>query len=118
MPATHTHRAASALYLNSDHTLSGTRWQRHRDKTLATLDSRARRRGPYRNRVPTPFGRLHPTMQHGRVEAPCQGHRRDGYARLLARTHRFGFEMCTMGSPTSTAGNDQLIRSIHVNAYF
>jgi hypothetical protein len=56
-------------------------------------------------------------MQHGRVEAPCQGHRRDGYARLLARTHRFGFEMCTMGSSTSTAGVDQLIRSIHVNAY-
>jgi hypothetical protein len=56
-------------------------------------------------------------MQHGRVEAPCQGHRRDGYARLLARTHRLGFEMCTMGSSTSTAGVDQLIRSIHVNAY-
>jgi hypothetical protein len=56
-------------------------------------------------------------MQHGRVEAPCQGHRRDRYARLLARTHRFGFEMGTMGSSSSSAGIDQLIRSIHVNAY-
>ncbi len=56
-------------------------------------------------------------MQHGRVEAPCQGHRGDRYARLLARTHRFGFEMCAVGSSTSTAGFDQLIRSIHVNAY-
>jgi hypothetical protein len=56
-------------------------------------------------------------MQHGRVEAPRQGHRRDRYARLLARTYCFGFEMRTMGSSTSTAGVDQLIRSIHVNAY-
>jgi hypothetical protein len=56
-------------------------------------------------------------MQHGRVETSCQGHRRDRHPGLLARTHRFGFEMCTMGSSTSTAGFDQLIRSIHVNAY-
>jgi len=56
-------------------------------------------------------------MQHGRVETPCQGHRRDRYARLLARTHCFGFEMGTMRPSTSTAGIDQLFRSIHVNAY-
>jgi hypothetical protein len=56
-------------------------------------------------------------MQHGRVETSRQGHRRDRYARLLARTYCFGFEMRTMGSSTSTAGIDQLIRSIHVNAY-
>ena len=56
-------------------------------------------------------------MQHGRVEAASQGYRRDRYPRLLARTYRFGFEICTMGSSSSTAGNDQLIRSIHVNAY-
>jgi hypothetical protein len=56
-------------------------------------------------------------MQHGRVETPRQGHRRDRYARLLARTYRLGFEMCTMGSSTSTSGIDQLIGSIHVNAY-
>jgi hypothetical protein len=56
-------------------------------------------------------------MQHGRVEAPCQGHRCDRYARLLARTYCFGFKMRTMGSSTSTAGIDQVIRSIHANAY-
>jgi hypothetical protein len=56
-------------------------------------------------------------MQHGRVETSCQSHRRDRHAGLLARTHRFSFEMCTMGSSSSTAGIDQLFRSIHVNAY-
>ena len=56
-------------------------------------------------------------MQHGRVEPTRQGHRRDGDARLLARTYRLGFEMCAMGSSTATAGLDQLSSSIHVNAY-
>jgi hypothetical protein len=113
----HAHRATSAPYFDSDYSLGGVRWQRYRDKALATLDSRARHRGPYCNRVPTAFGRLDPTMQHGRVETSSQSHGRNRYAGLLARTHRFGFEMCTMSSSTATAGVDQLIHSIHVNAY-
>jgi hypothetical protein len=32
-------------------------------------------------------------------------------------TDRFGFEMCTMGSSSSTAGINQLFRNTHVNAY-
>ena len=56
-------------------------------------------------------------MQHGRVEPTRQGYRRDGHARLLARTYRFGFDMRAMNSSSATTGLDQLSGSIHVNAY-
>jgi tetratricopeptide (TPR) repeat protein len=56
-------------------------------------------------------------MQQGRVQPSRQSHRRDGDARLLACTDRFGLEMCAVGSSTTTAGLDYLSGSIHVNAY-
>ena len=56
-------------------------------------------------------------MQHGRVEATCQRHRRDRHAGLLAGSYRLSLEMFAMGSSSTTTGIDQLSRSIHVNAY-
>jgi putative toxin-antitoxin system antitoxin component (TIGR02293 family) len=56
-------------------------------------------------------------MQHGRIEPPRQGYRRNGDTRLLARTDRFGFKIRAMGSSPATTGLDHLSRSIHVNAY-
>jgi hypothetical protein len=56
-------------------------------------------------------------MQHGRVEPTRQGDRRNGDARLLARTYRFGYEIRAMVSSTTTANLNQLSSSIHVNAY-
>ena len=47
----------------------------------------------------------------------ARGHRRNGYAWLLARAHRFRFKMCAVDSSTATANLDQLSARIHVNAY-
>jgi hypothetical protein len=111
------HSAASAAYFNADRTFGGIQRQRHRRKALATLECPARRRSPYCNRPSATLGLINPTMQHGRVEPPCQAYRCDRHAGLLARAYRFGLEMCAMGSTTPVTGLDHLFRSIHVHAY-